>query len=63
MDVLCAWCEKEGTRNLLKTVDGPNDQVSHGICEVHQEEMLKQIAHTYPQKRASNPRRKRQRRK
>ena len=30
--VLCAWCEKEGTRTVigLSTVEG-----SHGICQQH----------------------------
>mgnify|MGYP001575520188 CR=1 FL=1 len=60
MLTLCAWCEKEGRRTVLH--EGQDDQVSHGICEQHQEEMLAQIAQLHASQ-ASNPRRKRQRRR
>lgn len=43
MEVHCAWCEKEGKPSKLKDIEGPNDQISHGICEVHQEKMLATI--------------------
>lgn len=62
MRVECAWCAREGSHHVIKIVEGPDDQVSHGICERHQEEMLEQIAHLRSSKRDINPRHKRRRR-
>jgi hypothetical protein len=56
MIVLCAWCEKEGKRNVLKEEDGKDGGVSHGICEAHQAKILSEIM---PRKK--NPRRRRRR--
>lgn len=59
MDVMCAWCQKEGIQNVINVIEGPSDQVSHGICDRHQEEMLQQIAQLRASKRVVNPRRRR----
>lgn len=61
MEVVCAWCEKEGVVNIMRIIEGPDDQVSHGICERHQEKMLEQIAHLQSSRRAVNPRKRRRR--
>jgi len=34
--VLCAWCEKEGTRTVINRSSVPH---SHGICPRHQEKL------------------------
>jgi len=41
--VLCAWCQKEGTRNVLyfSTVEN-----SHGMCEAHKNKMLTELRKT-----------------
>lgn len=56
MRVMCAWCEKEGVETVIGIIEGPETEVSHGICEQHQEEMLKEIEEI---KRKKNPRRRR----
>ena len=38
--VLCAWCEKEGVRTVVRWVEYPH---SHGICEMHAEEVRREI--------------------
>lgn len=44
MKVLCAWCEQEGKRTLIREVGLANRLiVSHGICCVHEVMLLKRI--------------------
>jgi hypothetical protein len=59
MNVMCAWCEKEGKTVVIGTKEGPADQVTHGICKYHQDEMLQQIAALQQRLPAANPRRRR----
>lgn len=59
MDVICAWCEKEGTRTKLGEKEGPEGVVSHGICDMHQEQFLEEIMRAKMLKRAANPRKRR----
>jgi hypothetical protein len=37
--VLCAWCEVQGKRTILNYIEVPG---SHGICEEHRRELLKE---------------------
>lgn len=62
MNVHCAWCEKEGIINVINKIEGPDDQVSHGICGRHQDEMLAQIEELKIGRPTANPRRRRRRR-
>lgn len=44
MIVLCAWCEQEGRQALIRKTESSNRMSpSHGICEVHEKVLLKQI--------------------
>lgn len=43
MDVVCAWCEKEGVPCVLKRVPGDERYVSHGICKKHEKKLLQEI--------------------
>lgn len=40
--VLCAWCEKEGLPSFLRWTDTRGGEPSHGICEYHYSECLRQ---------------------
>lgn len=62
MIVLCAWCEREGIRTVLKDGDA-NGPISHGICNHHQQEMLEQIVQLSEAKRAKNPKKRKRQRK
>lgn len=59
MRVICAWCEKEGIETVIGIIEGPETEISHGICEQHQEEMLKEIEQIKQSQRGKNPRRRR----
>jgi len=61
MRVVCAWCEKEGKEGFIKDIDGPNDQISHGICGRHESEMLNELEHMVVS-HSTNPRRRRSKR-
>lgn len=58
MLVLCAWCQKEGKETVIKGDPNEGGQVSHGICDPHQEKMLAQISEI-TQSRKANPRKRR----
>jgi len=54
MNILCAWCEKEGKEAFICEAE-PFDRptLSHGICETHQKLLLLQLQlgrpkRTYP---------------
>jgi len=44
--ILCAWCEQEGKRSILRqpsSLDHPSpgwEIQSHGICQAHREQVL-----------------------
>jgi len=59
MLVLCAWCQKEGRETIIKGDRSESGQISHGICQEHQEEALKQIDEQTVRK--VNPRKRRRR--
>jgi hypothetical protein len=41
MRVICAWCQKEGRRGLLRVREPLDDTTdTHGICDRHQQEVL-----------------------
>ena len=61
MIVRCAWCEKEGLPADMGDKEGPKDDVSHSICDRHQEAMLKEILSTDYSNR--NPMRRRRKRR
>ena len=41
--VLCAWCEAEGVKTILKLREKAG---SHGICKMHSEHMIRQYKET-----------------
>jgi len=44
MQVICAWCEREGTQTLIDEVElYDRKMTSHGICRKHEKAVLKQI--------------------
>jgi hypothetical protein len=44
--VLCAWCEQEGKRSILRKPSSPDhpsparEVQSHGICQAHRDQVL-----------------------
>lgn len=45
MNILCAWCEEEGTQALIGVIESdPCTMATHGICRRHEVALLKQIA-------------------
>lgn len=62
MLVICAWCEREDKITVLQEGNSA-EGVSHGICPQHQQEQLAEVMKLFPPKRASNPKRRRRRRK
>lgn len=45
MKILCAWCEEEGKKALIReNQSDPSDRATHGICRAHEVALLKQIA-------------------
>lgn len=61
MLVLCAWCEKEGIRMVMKEGD-PTGPISHSICQRHLQQQLEEAMKLFPTKTESNPKRQRRRR-
>ena len=44
MQVICAWCEREGRQTLIDEVElYDRKMTSHGICRKHEKAVLKQI--------------------
>ena len=43
MITVCAWCEAEGRRNVLRETSEPYDMVSHGICPEHYRQVVDEI--------------------
>jgi len=44
MQVICAWCEREGKQTIIGEVELYDQRMtSHGICRHHQKVLLKQI--------------------
>jgi hypothetical protein len=47
--VLCAWCEQEGKRSILRkpnSLDHPSpawEVQSHGICQAHRDQVLEKF--------------------
>lgn len=62
MKVVCAWCQAEGKETVMREgeSDGP---LSHGICAMHQEKMLKDIEAGKPKKAATNPKHRKRRKR
>lgn len=60
MLVLCAWCQREGKETVIKGDPKEGGQVSHGICDPHQEKILAQIGGQTVRK--ANPRKRRRKR-
>jgi hypothetical protein len=44
MIVVCAWCEREGRLAVAGGIQPPDESLrSHGICDVHERRLFKQI--------------------
>jgi len=43
MITVCAWCEAEGRRKVLRETSEPSDMVSHGICPTHYRQVVDEI--------------------
>jgi hypothetical protein len=44
MLTICAWCESEGRQDTLEALKSAmlGEQISHGICEEHLQEVTRQ---------------------
>lgn len=41
MTIICAWCDPEKTETRRLELEG--HEVSHGICETHSEQVLREV--------------------
>ena len=52
--IYCAWCQAEGKPAFLRWTDTSDGMASHGICQCHQEQLLKQLAVYHDSQRDGN---------